>query len=557
MKLSFNYYKFLLLNSLRRKYEFLENKKYKNIYLFIIFSDIVLTPVIIFSIMLYLCNTFYTHIDIIDYYFKLICFIYITILSVIGSINEFIFPTDKKILFKSPNNTINIYNKIFVLNLIKRFQGVSIVFIIALSISIYSNNTFLYLFNFCLIIFLEIYLSYIVMALITKFKVSGMKSLININYLLFNIISGLFISVMSYLIINFFINLIVKPLTFILSNNLKEKVNFSWDQLFDQIGHQIYQFHTTLTHVLSYLSPHLGLESYHVFILWVVVVLVIHISMILTKNIGFWYRENYHLPKTIPYLNLIKNMKQSLTKIQALNFLANIEQLTLHKPYIYISYSLWIYSGVLVACNTHLDNQVSVFVNIMVIYMMTRDANTLGTDFFTNSLRFDSEKATIALYRMANINFLKLYYSKIKVIRFLAIKESLLIIILILSTSNFHILEITLIMLIALLNFLIFPHLSLIPSFISPHFQSQHFNELEDLGEDEFLEENVFNKFNSVLTSVYIYSFLFSYFLAIKFEWFLLFNIIFTCIFFVISFISIKKLLHKFEEKWKRRDLYL
>lgn len=404
MNFSFNYYKFVLLNSLRRKYEFLENKKYKHFYLLLILGDVILTPVIIFSIMLYLCNTFYSHINVIDYYFKFICFIYISVLSVIGSINEMIFPTDKRILFKSPNNTINIYNKIFILNLLKRFQGLLIIFIIAFSISIYSSDTVVYLFNFFLIVFLEIYLSYIALALITKFKVSGMKSLLNINYFLFNIISGFLL-----FIISFIIKFIVKPLTFIISNNLKEKVKFSWHQLFDQIIDQIHQFHTTLTYILSYVSPHLGLENYHVFLLWGVVILVIHISMILTKNIGFWYRENYHLPKSVSYLNLIKNMKQSLTKIQILNFLENTEQLTLHKPYIYISYSLWIYSGVLIACNKHLDNQVSVFVTIMVIFMMTRDANTLGTDFFTNSLRFDAEKSTIALYRMANINFLSFF----------------------------------------------------------------------------------------------------------------------------------------------------
>lgn len=86
--------------------------------------------------------------------------------------------------------------------------------------------------------------------------------------------------------ISFIIKFIVKPLTFIISNNLKEKVKFSWHQLFDQIIDQIHQFHTTLTYILSYVSPHLGLENYHVFLLWGVVILVIHISMILTKNIG-------------------------------------------------------------------------------------------------------------------------------------------------------------------------------------------------------------------------------------------------------------------------------
>ncbi|WP_086429428.1 hypothetical protein [Staphylococcus cornubiensis] len=541
MNFSFNYYKFVLLNHIRRKYEFLENKKYKKMYLYIMFLDVISTPVFVFILMAYLCDVFYTHINTIDYYFKLISFIYVSIFSVIGNINELIFPTDKKILFKSPNSNRDIYNKVFLLNLIKRFQGIFNVFIIAITISIYSTNMFVYLFNFIIIIFMEVYLSYIGGALITKFKVSGMKSLININYFLFNIVSGVFFSMVSFFLVSFFIKIIIKPLTFIMSHNLKVKTNFTWSQLFNQIGDEIYQLHVSLTHILSYFSPHLGLENFPIFLIWVIVSSIIHISMILSRSMGFWYRENYYLTETAPCLNLIKHMKESLTKVQALNFLKNVEQLTLHKPYIYISYSLWIYSGVLLACNKHLDNQISMFVTIIVIYMMSRDANTLGTDFFTNSLRFDSEKYSIALYRMANISFLELYNSKIKIIRFLAIKESVLIIIFSVIVSDFHVLEIILTLLIVLLNFLTFPHLSLIPSFISPHFQSQHFNELDDLGEDEILEENVISKFNSILTSVYIYGFLISYFLRINFKWLLLFDIIFTSVFFVISFLSIKK----------------
>ena len=133
----------------------------------------------------------------------------------------------------------------------------------------------------------------------------------------------------------------------------------------------------------------------------------------------------------------------------------------------------------------------------------------------------------------------------------------MLILLLIQFIFKLDILPIIFCIIIAILNFFIVPHLSLFSSFISPHFQSQHFNELEDLGEDEFLEDKIFNKFNSILTSIYIYSFLLGYFFNISNYLIFLFNIIITCIVFIIFTFLIKKTIDKVSKKWQRRDLYL
>ncbi|MDH8976524.1 hypothetical protein PYK20_08475, partial [Staphylococcus epidermidis] len=376
--------------------------------------------------------------------------------------------------------------------------------------------------------------------------------------LLFNIISGLSLLFFSYIFITFCISIFVKPLFMILTSNLNHKVNFSWGQLFSKEKHDFIYFHKEISNMIFNYLPHMGLDQLSIFIFWTLLIFIIHITMIVTKNVGFWYRGNFIIFESIKAKNFIsKYMKENLIKIQVLNFLGNVEQLTLHKSYIYISYSLWIYTGVLLACNNHLDKTLSSFVTVIIVYMMTRDANTLGVDFFSNSLRFDSERKSIALYRMANIKFEKLYYAKINIIRILALKECVLILLLIQFIFKLDILPIIFCIIIAILNFFIVPHLSLFSSFISPHFQSQHFNELEDLGEDEFLEDKIFNKFNSILTSIYIYSFLLGYFFNISNYLIFLFNIIITCIVFIIFTFLIKKTIDKVSKKWQRRDLYL
>ena len=400
----------------------------------------------------------------------------------------------------------------FISTFLKKSQFFSLIVVVCLSISLNLPHSTYNFLNYLLVILFSIYLSYVLVIVISKLKIKGMKGLINFNYLLFNIISGLSLLFFSYIFITFCISIFVKPLFMILTSNLNHKVNFSWGQLFSKEKHDFIYFHKEISNMIFNYLPHMGLDQLSIFIFWTLLIFIIHITMIVTKNVGFWYRGNFIIFESIKAKNFIsKYMKENLIKIQVLNFLGNVEQLTLHKSYIYISYSLWIYTGVLLACNNHLDKTLSSFVTVIIVYMMTRDANTLGVDFFSNSLRFDSERKSIALYRMANIKFEKLYYAKINIIRILALKECVLILLLIQFIFKLDILPIIFCIIIAILNFFIVPHLSLFSSFISPHFQSQHFNELEDLGEDEFLEDKIFNKFNSILTSIYIYSFHYIY----------------------------------------------
>lgn len=558
MNLSFNYYKFYIVNHIRRRYEFIKSKKYRRAYFLLLFIDIFLGPILLFFGSFYLFKAFSEYIYIIDYYYKLFCFFYIGVLSVLGSISEILFPIDKNILFKSPNSCFNIFNKVFISTFLKKSQFFSLIVVVCLSISLNLPHSTYNFLNYLLVILFSIYLSYVLVIVISKLKIKGMKGLINFNYLLFNIISGLSLLFFSYIFITFCISIFVKPLFMILTSNLNHKVNFSWGQLFSKEKHDFIYFHKEISNMIFNYLPHMGLDQLSIFIFWTLLIFIIHITMVVTKNVGFWYRGNFIIFESIKAKNFIsKYMKENLIKIQVLNFLGNVEQLTLHKSYIYISYSLWIYTGVLLACNNHLDKTLSSFVTVIIVYMMTRDANTLGVDFFSNSLRFDSERKSIALYRMANIKFEKLYYAKINIIRILALKECVLILLLIQFIFKLDILPIIFCIIIAILNFFIVPHLSLFSSFISPHFQSQHFNELEDLGEDEFLEDKIFNKFNSILTSIYIYSFLLGYFFNISNYLIFLFNIIITCIVFIIFTFLIKKTIDKVSKKWQRRDLYL
>ncbi|HCW8862721.1 TPA: hypothetical protein OYK07_002821, partial [Staphylococcus aureus] len=67
---------------------------------------------------------------------------------------------------------------------------------------------------------------------------------------------------------------------------------------------------------------------------------------------------------------------------------------------------------------------------ILILNTITRDSFSAGTDFFTKSLRFDSDRKSIGLYRMSNTDFKQIYDSKLSLIRFIGFKETILAIIL-------------------------------------------------------------------------------------------------------------------------------
>ncbi|HDJ1294099.1 TPA: hypothetical protein PPK63_002877, partial [Staphylococcus aureus] len=56
---------------------------------------------------------------------------------------------------------------------------------------------------------------------------------------------------------------------------------------------------------------------------------------------------------------------------------------------------------------------------------------------------------------------------------------------------------------IIIINTVIIPNLSLLPSYLSPHFNHQHYSELESFEEQIFLEDTVFDKVKNFLSSSY------------------------------------------------------
>ena len=95
---------------------------------------------------------------------------------------------------------------------------------------------------------------------------------------------------------------------------------------------------------------------------------------------------------------------------------------------------------------------------------------------------------------MSNTDFKQIYDSKLSLIRFIGFKETILAIILLAIFLNQDIYLYIIGFEIIIINTVIIPNLSLLPSYLSPHFNHQHYSELESFEEQIFLEDTVFDK---------------------------------------------------------------
>ncbi len=105
---------------------------------------------------------------------------------------------------------------------------------------------------------------------------------------------------------------------------------------------------------------------------------------------------------------------------------------------------------------------------------------------------------------MSNTDFKQIYDSKLSYFFFcfIGFKETILAIILLAIFLNQDIYLYIIGFEIIIINTVIIPNLSLLPSHPSPHFNHQHYSELESF-ENKFLEDTVFDKVKNFLSSSY------------------------------------------------------
>ncbi|MCX0369059.1 hypothetical protein, partial [Clostridium perfringens] len=222
------------------------------------------------------------------------------------------------------------------------------------------------------------------------------------------------------------------------------------------------------------------------------------------------------------------------------SFFNNRQQLQRHYSFFYIHYLNFIFIALAVASKK--INQDHTIVLLIINYILFNSCSNdafSSVDLFPGLLRFDSLKKCILLYRLSGTAFLERYNILIWQQRLLGIPEFLIMFIIYILILSPTIYQIFFGICISLFNFIISPHLSTISSFIFPHFNYQHFAEMDEFIEDEFIIDKIGYKFKEAISLVIIVLTLFLIFFDISFKY------IYLCIgiTYIISSIILSKMI--------------
>ncbi|WP_368919170.1 hypothetical protein [Staphylococcus epidermidis] len=465
---------------------------------------------------------------------------------------------DKGLLFRTRLTNKEIFNLIYVTDLIKKFPSYINLTVIGIAIAMASDKTLFIIIKTMIALLIFNLISYVMQIIYTNLKINSMHKVFNFYYMLFNIFMGSALSVLGYLFTHIIVNIVIEPFLHLTNFIVKNQKKFKWDNYFSDIKLSLINIHTDITHYLKYLSIHNLFIDPNLYILGQLLLYVLVFIFSYKFNyISFWYRDNLiNLVKNYNFFS-IKN-KVSINKIQLYNLLNNKEELNLHKPFIYISYMIWFFLGTIIALTYYDYRNIAVaFIVIFILNTVTRDSFSAGTDLFTKSLRFDSEKSSIALYRMSNVQFKIIYMSKIKMCRLLGVKESAFIIALLLIFMRVDSLTMIAMVEITIINAIFIPHLSLLPSYLSPHFNYQHYSELENFEEQNILEDSLFDRIKNLISISYFAIFFIGYLAQRNYQDIIIFLIVWCLLITICLYIFINFTCNKITKMWKERDLYL
>ncbi|WP_142920678.1 hypothetical protein [Bacillus clarus] len=281
---------------------------------------------------------------------------------------------------------------------------------------------------------------------------------------------------------------------------------------------------------------------------------------------GKWYRSQWETPfksDHSDWILVLKNLfnkfaKTPLLKVQIQNFFSNRIQLSHHYSYFFGHYFNYAFIALASIVST-LPNTESVdiikFVLIYIIFnAISKDAYETIT-LFPGLLRFDSDGGILRLYRMSNVSFSKLYHSKIQFQRLLGSVEMSCIVIICLCIIKPNIQELFFIGGVIILNYCITPHITTLSTYMFPHLHNQHYSEMEDYVETEFVIDKVAYQFRQIIFFCTAAPFFMLVFLEINIDWIYL---IIGSLFVIISFVSlklIKNIIKKAEIKLSQMDM--
>ncbi len=555
----YTYLKFNLRYFIRRKFEIVKRSRLNVTTKILFLIKLIFSSLLLFISTIMLADYFSDYIDFIEYYFYASMFIYIVFIPLIPRTKLLINPMDKQLLYRSSLREVDIFNLIYASDVLKKFVGYFNLLIVGMAISLYHISPFIFnLKVFCALIYFST-ISYVIQIIFINIKVISTKKLFSYHYCVFNFMMGSIVSVIGFVVSFLLVNLLIKSFLVFSTYVIKSKKTFEWYSYFQDIKNEVIIINEKVMQLLDYISPHtIFMRLNFVNISFVIITIALFIALYYLNKIGFWYRkEDIYLSSTNINFSLPISIK-AITTIQLKHWISNKEEVNLHKPFFYISYSIWFFLGCLIYFSQMAYNQLAnAVIFILILNTITRDSFSAGTDFFTKSLRFDSDRKSIGLYRMSNTDFKQIYDSKLSLIRFIGFKETILAIILLAIFLNQDIYLYIIGFEIIIINTVIIPNLSLLPSYLSPHFNHQHYSELESFEEQIFLEDTVFDKVKNFLSSSYFLILFVGYLSQRNYIDIMIFIIIFNILALILVSLFIRFSKQKITKSWRKRDLYL
>ncbi|RIN12634.1 hypothetical protein [Staphylococcus warneri] len=556
------YIKINMMYFITRKFEFLKNKKIFKSYIFLFCLSIFMNIIITSSISYTFLNIFSDKILTIKYYYFLFSFLFIVFVPLIPRTKMLIEPLDSELLFRSQLTNLGIFNLLFLLDVIKRMQGYLNLIIIGIVITIFSSERIIFILQLASSFMFFLLLSYVVQVIYILLKVTSYKKIFSFSYLLINIFTGSLVLLIGIWLVHIINSILIKPFLTLLQFLKQGDKTFDFNEYMHTIFGEINLLNGNIYKKLNYFYLHDIFLDFNIYsIIIIILTICTLVYCIFTDKIGFWYRKfdeflNDNLDSKIYTTTNYK--KLSILKLQFINLFSDFQELILHRPYLYISYTVWLYLGIILGLTSYADNKFAMLFSITIISSsILKEGLSAGPDLFSKVLRFDSDGKSIVLYRIANIELKKVYTAKLNAIRLLGIKEPIIIIIAMIIMLKMDWKLILIIGILSVSNLIIVPHLSLLPSYISPHFKYQHFSELDHFEEQNLLDDTIFDKLKSCYS--------FSIYLIIIFALitersyndlvtFIIFWLLLLTIF-LLTFVNI--ILRKTNKSWRKRDIYV
>ncbi|MGR5992936.1 hypothetical protein [Bacillus thuringiensis] len=482
------------------------------------------------------------------------------LVGIIGIINgisltkRVLSPVDKNILYLLPYSNRNLYLYTWLLKFSVHNIN-SILQSIILGISIYTmfGNVNYFILLLIGLLICSIMVSYIVTLYICVFYVKCIQTGYKIAAFITSIFKGWMIYICTYFIANWIVHWLISVEDIRQISTWKNLI----DVFFKQI--KIYIFELNIKELVYS-------NSFNTIIFTAVTILVVVGGSIHYLLAGKWYRSQWETPFKGDYSDWIlvlnkffnKFVKSPLLKVQIQNFFNSRIQLSHHYSYFfghYFNYAFIALSSIVATLPNTGSVDIVKFVLIYIIFnSISKDAYETIT-LFPGLLRFDSDSGILRLYRMSNVSFSKLYHSKIQFQRFLGSVEIFCIVIICLCIIKPSLQETFFISCVITLNYCITPHITTLSTYMFPHLHNQHYSEMEDYVETEFVIDKVAYQFRQIIFFCTATPFLMLVFLEINTDWMYL---IIGSLFVIISFVSlklIKNIIKKAESKLNQMDM--